>query len=153
MQKKYKINNIVSKRTYTSEELALTIRVHIQTVRDWRRQGLKTIDDNSYPYLFLGTDIRNFLLRKINSFKVKLKGGEFYCLKCRKAVLPPTSRIVDRHILVGKNRHSVFLVGICPICGKQLKQFSTKEKEGEINSQFSAPETLKNKQEQITLFS
>lgn len=152
MQKKYQVNLIVSRRSYTSEELASVLKVHIQTVRDWRRKGLKTLDNNAYPYLFLGSDIRQFLQQKINSYKVKLKGGEFYCLKCRKGVSPRSIKHVDRNILIGKGRHSIFLEGTCPICGMRLKRFSTKERESELNSKSDISKKLPMDQQQFNIF-
>ena len=49
--------------TYTVEETAGLLAVHVNTVRNWQTDGLHPIDLH-YPILFHGSDLQTFLKRK-----------------------------------------------------------------------------------------
>lgn len=125
MKRKHNLRKIISKRSYSTEEIAELLGVHIQTVRTWRKEGLNPIEAKSSPFLFLGSEIRQFLSNEIKKQRVKLLEGEFYCLRCRKAVKPKTTSIIDRNIIIGKGKQSVFIEGVCPVCKLRLRRFST----------------------------
>jgi len=147
MKRKYNLRKIVSKRSYSTEEIAELLGVHIQTIRIWRKEGLKPIEEHSSPFLFLGSDIRQFLAEQIKSQKVKLGADELYCLRCRKAVKPENLGIVDRNIVIGKGKKSTFITGTCPTCKLRLRRFSTlseiKNESVETKSEPKAPTQLK----------
>lgn len=128
MKRRHNLRKIVSKRCYSTEEIAELLNVHIQTVRSWRKQGLKPIEETSSPFLFLGSDIREFLSQELAKQRVKLAPGECYCLRCRKGVKPVNPSILDRNIGIGKDKQSVFEIGTCPECGLKLRRFSTLKK-------------------------
>ena len=125
MKRKHNLRKITSRRTYSTEEIAEVLGVHIQTIRTWRKEGLLPIENCSSPYLFLGSDIKDFLSKEMNKQKVKLAQNELYCLKCKKAVIPQNRQIIDRNILIGKDVSSIFLAGNCPHCGMRLRRFSS----------------------------
>lgn len=127
MRRKYNLRKIVSKRCYTTEEIAELFEVHVQTVRSWRKDGMQPIEKTTSPYLFLGSEVRAFLAKELSNQKTKLSDGEFYCLRCNKAVKPSTTSIIDRNITIGKGKQSIFLTGSCPNCDTQLRRFATKE--------------------------
>lgn len=127
MRKRYKLRKIVSKRAYTTEEIAQLLDVHVQTVRAWRKDGLQPIENNSSPYLFLGNEVRAFLAKELSKQKRKLSENEFYCLRCDSAVTPKKTYIIDRGITIGKNKQSIFFAGRCPTCDLELRRFATKE--------------------------
>lgn len=127
MAKKYDTRKIISKRSYSTEEIATALGVHVQTVRSWRKQGMKPIEASTSPFLYIGSEIRAFLQRIQDKKKVKLKDDELYCVSCRKGVTPKQILTKDRNITIGKGKKSIFLYGTCPECGKEARRFATKE--------------------------
>lgn len=127
MRKKYNLRKIVSKRCYTTEEIAELFGIHVQTVRTWRKEGMQPIEESTSPYLFLGSAVKAFLAKELSRQKVKLSDGEFYCLRCNKGVKPATTRIIDRKVTIGKDKQSIFFAGKCPNCNLELRRFATNE--------------------------
>lgn len=162
MRRKYNLRKIVSKRCYTTEEIAELFQIHVQTVRTWRKEGLQSIENTSYPYLFLGSDIRSFLKEEMDNRRVKLAENELYCLHCNKAVIPQETKIIDRNVTIGKGKQSVFIIGNCPDCGLEVRRFATKEqlrksrlrlqKETEMPQIETNPRFTDMRKEQISLF-
>jgi DNA-binding XRE family transcriptional regulator len=127
MKRKYDLRKVKAKRSYTSEELAEVLRVHIQTIREWRREGLKALEENTTPFLFLGNDVIKFLKLKIDSVKVKLKDDEFYCLGCKKAVHPAFKSMTRRGVTIGSGKESVIFSAKCPLCNRIINRFGSVE--------------------------
>lgn len=125
MKRKYNLRKIKTKRSYTSEELAETLKVHVQTVHDWKRNGLLPLEEKTSPHLFLGTEIKKFLTKFASKHKVSLKDGEFYCLSCKKAVKPTNFESIRRGITIGNNRESLILKADCPTCLRVVYRFSS----------------------------
>lgn len=149
MKKKYSLRKIKAKRSYTSEEIAETLNIHIQTVREWHRSGMNPLKENSTPYLFMGDEVKRYLKEKIDSHKVSLKEGEFYCLSCKKAVKPEHYETIDRNIKIGKGVSSLLLKAECPECRKQLNRFSssniqTKSESEPLKEPINNPIPIKN---------
>ena len=151
MKRKHNLREIIGKRCYSTEEIAELLGVHIQTVRAWKKEGLESIKPNAYPYLFLGSDIRLFLSTAMLKQKVKLAQGEFYCVRCRKAVKPSDYTIIDRNIIIGKNKQSVFLRSICPDCKLKLNRFSTLSEQEKLKQVEKLVVQPKNKNSQLHL--
>ncbi len=124
MGRKYDVRKIISKRSYTTEEIAEVFGVHVQTVRGWSKGGMQPIDDVSRPFLFEGSEVRRHLSEKRSKSRVTLKNGEFYCLKCRKAVHGVRVRCVDTRRQLGSGKVSVVLKGTCAGCGSVVNRFS-----------------------------
>ncbi len=125
MKRKYNLRKIKTKRSYTSEELAETLKVHVQTVHDWKRNGLLPLEEKTSPHLFLGTEVKSFLTKFVSKHKVSLKEGEFYCLSCKNAVKPTSFESIRRGITIGNSRESLILKATCPICSKVVHRFSS----------------------------
>lgn len=147
MRRKYNLRKIVSKRCYTTEEIAELFEVHVQTVRAWRKDGMQPIEKTTSPYLFLGSAVRAFLAKELSNQKVKLSENEFYCLRCNKAVTPSTTSIIDRNITIGRGKQSIFLTGTCPKCETPLRRFATKEQLEKQSAQRTEPKEAKRKPE------
>lgn len=69
-------------RSYDMRELADLLGVHKNTVRQWRRDGLKPVD-NRRPILFTGDTARAFLIARNASRKRPCPPGTIYCFGCR----------------------------------------------------------------------
>ena len=125
-----RIRLIRAKKTYTSQEISQVLRVHIRTVQIWHAQGLPRLDPFSRPFLYLGDEIKRFLLQKRQATKHPLKEGEFYCLRCRKPRLSLTDsyQVTETNTKIGKQDFMVLVKGICQVCGCTLTRFSTKSR-------------------------
>ena len=80
-------NRVKLHRSYSVPELADCCDVHKNTVRNWQRGGLETID-KSRPILFLGQAVRAFLTRCNASRKRPCPPGTIYCFRCREPRKP-----------------------------------------------------------------
>jgi Helix-turn-helix domain len=98
-------------RSYTIEEVARTLEIHRNTVRNWIKAGLPVIDSKR-PILMLGSDLAEFLLRRRDARRQPCQAGEMFCLKCRKP-REPAGRMAD---FVASSVTSGALVAICPVC-------------------------------------
>lgn len=134
MKRKYNLLKIKSKKSYSTRELAESLRVHIQTVRSWNKEGLEAIDPESKRPLFLGDTVKLFLKKLQDSRKVKLLPDQFFCLRCKKAVTPAKVLPVNRNILIGKEKISLSLTAYCPFCECKLSRFSTDSEYRELKN-------------------
>ena|SRR3989304_6910574 len=132
MQKRIssKIRLIRAKKTYTSQEISQVLKVHIRTIQIWHAQGLPRLDPFSRPFLYLGEEIKQFLLQKRQARKHPLKEGEFYCMRCRepRLSLRDSYQIIETNRRIGKQDFMVLVKGICQVCRCTLTRFSTKSR-------------------------
>ena len=97
--------------TYTVGEIARLLAIHKNTVREWIKAGLPTIDDKR-PILILGSDLIAFLRARRARRKRPCSPGQMYCFRCRAPKFPAGdmaeyTAITER---VGN------LTAICPDC-------------------------------------
>jgi excisionase family DNA binding protein len=97
--------------SYTIEEAASLLGVHKNTIMQWRRQGLKPLDDRR-PVLFHGSVLRTFLERRRKDRKQKCAEGELFCLRCRKPKRPANNDVALSRLHSGGGN----LRGYCPDC-------------------------------------
>jgi hypothetical protein len=104
-------------RNYTAEEVAKLFGSHKNTVRNWVKGGLATID-NKRPMLILGHVLIAFLKSRRAKHKQKCRPGELYCVRCR---LPrfPAEAMVEYSPVSEKVGN---LSGICPDCYSIMNQ-------------------------------
>jgi predicted transcriptional regulator len=98
-------------RSYTVEEIAALFGIHKNTVRQWVKGELATVDDKR-PILILGLDLVDFLKTRRTKNKQKCKPGELYCVRCR-APKKPAGDMADYIPITDKIGN---LVAICPDC-------------------------------------
>lgn len=82
MPKQARVNRIKSYRCYTLQEAAELVGVSKRTLRNWSKDGLQLFNCQR-PVLVRGDDLRNYLLERRQSNRVKTELCEFFCLKCR----------------------------------------------------------------------
>lgn len=139
MAKKIKLKNLKSRQSYTARQLAEVLDVHIRTVQTWKKEGLKPIE-STVPLLFMGFEVKDFIQQRQSDKKIKLAKNQFYCVKCRKAVMSKENRIevIKTQKLIGKDLLSeLILRGECEICGCKLNRFSHVGKLNEIKQTFT----------------
>lgn len=98
-------------RNYTVEEVAGLYSVHRNTVRQWIKQGLPTVDRRR-PTLVLGRDLSAFLRARRLKNKRPCQPGEIYCVRCRAPRHPAGGLAEYRPTTLTLGN----LIGICPSC-------------------------------------
>ena len=98
-------------RSYRVDEVARLYDVHANTVRQWLKAGLRTIDSGR-PALIHGTDLRAFHQDRRQRRKRPCQPGEMYCMRCR-VPRRPAGDLVD---YLRQSERVGSLVGICPHC-------------------------------------
>jgi hypothetical protein len=93
------------------EETANLFGIHKNTVRNWVKDGLATIDEKR-PMLIFGYDLVAFIKQRRTKNKQSCKPGELYCVRCR---LPkfPAGDLAEYSPVTEKFGN---LIGICPDC-------------------------------------
>lgn len=104
-------NAVKQDRSYSIPELVRCCKVHKNTVRNWRRDGLAAID-KARPVLFQGATVRQFLRQRNASRKRPCSPGTIYCLKCREPRQPALGMIEYRARTAGSGN----LRAICGTC-------------------------------------
>ena len=89
--------------------------VHKNTVREWIKRGLATIDDRR-PTFVLGSEVRAYLETRRASRKRPCGAGEIYCVRCREP-RKPVGGMVDYLAITTTTGN---LQGICPHCGSLM---------------------------------
>ena len=122
MKRKINLNHIKENYPYSIADICDIFGKHKNTVFAWKKAGLKPID-NKKPYLFHGSDLREFLKQKQDAQKSKCQVDELFCTKCQKPQ-KPFGKLVDIFVMA-KNRLN--LQGLCEVCNcKMNKGFKRK---------------------------
>jgi hypothetical protein len=98
-------------RSYSIDEAARTLGVHKNTVVNWLKNGLTSIDDRR-PVLVQGLVLRTFLQERRSGQKMRCAVGELYCLKCR----APKSPLDGRAIYIPLSRSGGNVKARCSHC-------------------------------------
>jgi len=104
-------------RSYTVEEAAKLLGKHKNTIRNWIKTGLTTIDDKR-PMLIYGPDLVTFIKKLRAKNKQKCQPGELYCVRCRAPKFPADS-MAEYTSLTEKVGN---LIAICPDCYSIMNQ-------------------------------
>jgi hypothetical protein len=102
-------------RNYSVEDISRRFGVHKNTVRNWLKQGLPTIDDRR-PMLILGRELSRFLGERRQRAKQTCGPGRIYCIACRAPKVPAgnMAECTPSGGLAGN------LCGICPDCDRLI---------------------------------
>lgn len=99
-------------RNYKVKEISRLLDVHKNTVHQWIKGGLSTVDDKR-PAVILGCQLIAFLKARRLRNKRHCQPGEMYCLPCR-GPKSPAGGMVD-YLLINEKIGN--LAAICPDCG------------------------------------
>lgn len=128
MGKRYPNHRLVKiHRSHTVEEIANLFGVHKNTVRNWVKDGLATIDDKR-PMLILGHELVAFLQARRVKNKQPCKPGEIYCVRCRAPKLPAED-MAEYSPVTEKFGN---LAAICPDCDSIMNRRVSLAKIGEF---------------------
>ena len=105
-------------RNYTVEDIANLLGKHKNTVRNWVKEGLPTIDDKQRPMLILGHVLRAFLKARQEKNKRPCKPGQLYCVRCRVPKFPAGGMADCKPITATIGN----LEAICPDCDSIMNQ-------------------------------
>ena len=122
--RKHRFHLIEKNRTYSTVELANRLKVHPRTIQEWCKKGLPRISEVR-PWLFKGDEIKAYLIRKKKQTKIPLGDGEFYCVKCHKAVEGVAG---SQTIKIGKKmgKYTQYLLqAICKECGCKINRVTS----------------------------
>ena len=119
-------------RNYTVEEIARLFGNHRNTVRDWIKRGLPTIDHRR-PMLIHGSDLAAFLQARRVKNKRKCQPGEIYCVRCR----GPQNPAGDMAEYKPLTRTLGSLIGICPECESMMYRRVNMTKLDQIRGKLS----------------
>ena len=109
--------------SYTVEEVAERLSKHKNTIRNWIKEGLLTID-NKRPTLIQGQDLFDFLKSKREQNKQHCKPGELYCVRCRQPRIPVDSWVEYSPVTEDTGN----LKGFCPVCESIMNRRVSKPK-------------------------
>ena len=102
--------------SYTIEELARLLGCHKQSVRNWLKQGLSTLNDGKRPLLIQGFVARAFLEARRRGTTQRCKPEELYCFSCRE----PRTAVQTTLRLEPIDGTPPMLSGLCSICGTRM---------------------------------
>jgi hypothetical protein len=145
VKRKYNLRKLNRHKSYDSSQLQELLGVHKQTIKTWKKEGLKPIDGGCSPYLYSGSVLIDFLAKRTNSQKLKLHDDEMYCLKCNKAVKPLELKTIQTGKILGSGNESIAITGICPLCKGKVCKFSSIKRKVEVLE-------VKKEKQQFTLF-
>jgi len=122
-----RIRFIRRRRTYRVGELAGLLGVHLQTVHQWRKDGLEVLE-GSRPFLIPGGVAKEFLKSRVSRRKKTLAPDEFFCMSCR---LPRRSILECQTIeptgrKIGHGKELVLRRGRCEHCDCGLVRFAVR---------------------------
>lgn len=118
-------------RNYSVEDIADLFGTHKNTVRNWQKNGLATIDDRK-PMLFYGQTLATFLQAKRVKNKRPCKVGEIYCIRCR-APKKPAGDMAEYQPVTATVGN---LVAICPDCELMMNRRISISKLEQFRSQM-----------------
>jgi excisionase family DNA binding protein len=118
-------------RNYTVEEVATLLNVHRNTVRQWIKQKLPTIDVKR-PTLIHGHDLAEFLKARRQKNRHPCRPDEIYCVRCRVPV-KPAGGMVDYEAATTTLGN---FVGMCPRCESLIYRRVNVAKLDELRAHF-----------------
>lgn len=118
-------------RNYTVEDIADLFGIHKNTVRNWLKSGLVTID-TSRPMLIHGEVLADYLKIKRAKNKQKCKSGEMYCVRCRAPKSPALGMTEYKPTTATMGN----LIAICPTCGSIMNRRASIAKLGQIRGEM-----------------
>lgn len=127
MSKKYHLNLIKNKRSYSPSEIGRLLKLDVRTCLRWiSEEGLSPVQEDARPLLVMGYILKDFLKQRNFKRGCPLNDQEFFCFKCHRAVIAKigTEAIQETGRKLGK-QHQPQLVrqAVCGQCGTLVMRF------------------------------
>ena len=135
VKRKHYPHRIKPDLTYSTKDILVAENVHIRTVQEWYRQGLKRID-NERPFLVKGFVLKEFLDQKNLSSKRKCEPNEFFCMKCKS----PRKLWENAVSLKYRSSKTISMSGWCLVCNTVINKIGSVKKLPEIRNLFDVIE-------------
>ena len=129
MRKRLNPRYISPNREYSFEEIAQIYGLHIRTVQNWQKQGLKVLEGTLSPILVLGSDILEFFKERDEKCKKPTKEGEYYCTRCNesRASAPNEVNLIPTKKRTGRGKKQYRITGICEVCSCPLNRITNED--------------------------
>lgn len=123
MAKKLNHNLVKMHRSYTVADICELYGLHKNTVLQWLKNGLQTIDDHK-PAMIQGLVLKSYLKKRSQVSKKKCKVNEVFCMRCKTPVVPAENKVqfIPQKLKTGQ------LKGSCPCCGGLIFKFCSSNK-------------------------
>lgn len=105
-----KLNSHIS---YTIKELSEILCIDKKTCLRWIEDGLKIVEGRRKPILIMGQELKDFINKRRQKKKFKLKPNQFFCLSCR---LPIYAK--KGSIKIKNDKKSA----ICRVCSSKISR-------------------------------
>ncbi|MEZ5358279.1 MAG: helix-turn-helix domain-containing protein [Candidatus Zixiibacteriota bacterium] len=155
MGKKYNLGLIRGNRSYSVNEIVDLFNVCNETIRNWSRSGLVPINPGERPLLFLGKDIKSFLVKRRVIHKCPLRENEIYCIKCKTGSPPKAGslQIIKTDKQFSQGNFLTIIKGECPHCGNLMHRFTSSRKLHELQFEQDSKKVEKGLEgDQLTFF-
>ena len=106
----YPLNLIKYWFCYDIDDICHLYGIHHQTVREWIRRGLKTINKKK-PILIYGNDLKTFLGKQNQSNKHHIEYNQMFCMKCKDG-----KKVHKNQIHLESNNQFLKAKGLCITC-------------------------------------
>lgn len=106
------IRKIKRAKNYTYAELARVTGKSEATIRNWSKDDMRVLK-NGTPHIVLGSDARDYLLKKFHTNKSKLRIGQIRCFTCQ------AKKMLEIGVaeILPKTPSGWQLRGLCECCG------------------------------------
>lgn len=131
MSDRLRTHHIKTARSYTVQELAETVGVSVQSLRNWVRAGLPALRGQK-PTLIRGVDAKAWLRERSNKKRKPLLPHEFLCLGC-KVPQSPYGGMADCH---QQTALTLRLSALCPRCGHKMHRLIALRELGQFQQIF-----------------
>lgn len=128
MAKRTKYQHLKDYRFYSTLELAKLLNVCRSGVQYWANHGLEPVNRTQHRWKFNGKDVKVYLKKKNNKFKVKTAPGEVYCPSCRasRRVKVKSIEVILTGRKLGNNLiDQLMIYGKCIKCGNQCTRLTS----------------------------
>jgi hypothetical protein len=132
----YNTRLIKCARSYTVQEISELFGTHKNTVRNWIKEGLPTIDGQK-PFLVHGSDLIAFLNERQAKRKHKCKADEFFCFKCRIQRKAKSGSVT----FITRNKTKLNIRAQCAVCATPVFRAGSVQKRANYERIFET-ETL-----------
>jgi Homeodomain-like domain len=128
MKDKRRLNRIKIREAYTYDEICKILGISKHTISRWKNRGLIVLDENTLPFLVMGSDLKDFLSARHERRSYVIGKDEFLCTRCKapRKSQPDKIIVVNTGMKMGIDKVQILIKGTCEKCGNKMVRFGTK---------------------------